>query len=361
LKRAAREAAETHEEALSQARAQQEALFNSMVEGVLVLDAHGRIQLANQALRQLTGATHELRGKTVLEAFRAPGLSELVERAAFERRVSGVEIEWPGLNSRRLQVSASAMAGTDRRPQGMILVFHDLTRIRQLENTRQDFVANVSHELRTPLSLIKGYVETLIDGAKDDPAMSSRFLQTILKHADRLTYLIEDLLTLSQLESGRAALNFQRVELRPSAERVVEDLAGPAAEKGVILRNEVPAGLVAWVDADRMQQVILNLVDNGIKYGRTNGSVEVGARRVDEQTVEMWVKDDGPGIPTESLERIFERFYRVDRARSREQGGTGLGLSIVKHIVQSHGGKVWAKSEPGQGSTFYFTVADRAA
>jgi two-component system, OmpR family, phosphate regulon sensor histidine kinase PhoR len=358
LKRAARDVAEAHDQALAQARAQQDALFNSMIEGVLVLDANGRIQLANQALQQLTGATHELRGKTVLEAFRAPGLSELVQRVSFERCVSGVEIEWPGLSSRCLQVSASVMTSADNRPQGTILVFHDLTRIRQLENTRQDFVANVSHELRTPLSLIKGYVETLIDGAKDDPAMASRFLQTILKHADRLTYLIEDLLTLSQLESGRAALNFQRIELRPAAERVLEDLAGPAREKGVALRNEVPEGLLAWADSNRLQQVIFNLIDNGIKYGRQGGFVEVAARRLDEHTVELWVKDNGPGIPPESLERIFERFYRVDRARSREQGGTGLGLSIVKHIVQSHGGKVWVKSDLGQGSTFFFTVAD---
>ncbi len=358
LKREARAAAEAHDRALAQAQAQQDALFNSMIEGVLVLDATGRIHLANRALQQLTGTTEEIRGKTVLEAFRAPGLNDLVERVSLERSVSGVEIEWPGLSSRCLQVSASALAGTDKRPHGTILVFHDLTRVRQLENTRQEFVANVSHELRTPLSLIKGYVETLIDGAKDDPAVLSRFLQTILKHADRLTYLIEDLLTLSQLESGRAALNFQRTDLRPLVDRVLEDLAGHASEKEITFKNEVPDGLSICADADRLQQVLFNLVDNSIKYGRNSGSVEVSARRVDEQTVEFCVKDNGRGIPPESIERIFERFYRVDRARSREQGGTGLGLSIVKHIVQSHGGKVWVTSDLGQGSTFRFTLVN---
>jgi two-component system phosphate regulon sensor histidine kinase PhoR len=359
LKREARVVAEAHDRALAQVQAQQDALFNSMIEGVLVLDATSRIQLVNQALQQLTGTTEEIRGRTVLEAFRAPALSELVQHVSLARSLSGVEIEWPGLGSRCIQVSASVIAGADQRPERTILVFHDLTRIRQLENTRQEFVANVSHELRTPLSLIKGYVETLIDGAKDDPAVLSRFLHTILKHADRLTYLIEDLLTLSQLESGRAALNFQRIDLRPLAERVLEDLAGHAREKAIALQNEVPDGLVACADSDRLQQVLFNLVDNSIKYGRNGGAVEMAARRVDEQTVELWVRDNGPGIPPESLDRIFERFYRVDRGRSREQGGTGLGLSIVKHIVQSHGGKVWVTSDLGQGSTFFFTIVEK--
>jgi len=350
--------AEAHQRALSQIQAQQDALFNSMTEGVLILDAAGRIQLANQALQKLTGTTDEIRGRTVLEAFRVPDLNDLVQRVGIERCVTGVEIEWSGLHSRCLQVNAAAIVSAELRPQGTILVFHDLTRLRQLENTRQEFVANVSHELRTPLSLIKGYVETLIDGAKDDPAVASRFLQTILKHADRLNYLIEDLLTLSRLESG-ASLNLQRVEIRPIAERVLEDLATHAREKAIFFNDAVPAGLVARADSDRLQQALFNLVDNGIKYGRQGGSVEVGARRVDEETVEVWVSDNGPGIPPESQDRIFERFYRVDRGRSREQGGTGLGLSIVKHIIQSHGGKVWVKSELGQGSTFFFTLVEK--
>jgi two-component system phosphate regulon sensor histidine kinase PhoR len=238
----------------------------------------------------------------------------------------------------------------------MILVFHDLTRLKQLENTRQEFVANVSHELRTPLSLIKGYVETLISGAKDDPGVATRFLQTIEKHADRLTYLIEDLLTISRLESGQVVMNIQKVGLQSVANDVVNDLQSRADDKKVILENQVPAEVMVRADADRIQQVLFNLVDNAIKYGRTDGHVWIGALAVDNRMIEVSVRDNGPGVPPDAIERVFERFYRVDKARSREQGGTGLGLSIVKHIVQSHGGEVWAKSAVGQGTTFLFTL-----
>jgi two-component system phosphate regulon sensor histidine kinase PhoR len=244
-------------------------------------------------------------------------------------------------------------AGTQR---GSILVFHDLTRLKQLESTRQEFVANVSHELRTPLSLIKGFVETLLDGAKNDPELSTRFLHTIEKHTDRLTYLIEDLLTISRLESGQIVMNRHEVGLQEEVAQVIDDLQARAADKNTSLRNEIPADLQARADTDRLQQVLFNLVENAIKYGRTEGTVTIGGKVNEDSKAELWVKDDGPGIPPESKERIFERFYRVDRARSRETGGTGLGLAIVKHIVQAHGGEVWVKSELGQGATFFFTL-----
>jgi two-component system, OmpR family, phosphate regulon sensor histidine kinase PhoR len=228
--------------------------------------------------------------------------------------------------------------------------------LKQLENTRREFVANVSHELRTPLSMIKGYIETLIDGAKDNPEVAGKFLQTIEKHTDRLTYLIEDLLTISQLESGGIILNCELHELRPLVEKVIGDLKSRAAERNISLTNEVPSDLRAQVDLDRLEQVFWNLIDNAVKYGKPEGSVVIGGQKGPSQIV-MWVKDDGPGIPAESRARIFERFYRVDKARSREQGGTGLGLAIVKHVVQCHGGDVWVESEPGQGTTFNFTLA----
>jgi two-component system phosphate regulon sensor histidine kinase PhoR len=347
---------EQQQRTAAQARAQQGALFNSMMEGVLLLEANGRIQLANQALQELLGFSHDILGKTVLEAFRLHELTEVIDRVAREGQVLGFELELPVLNKRCLQVNAAAILDEEKRLQGIMLVFHDLTRLKQLENTRREFVANVSHELRTPLSLIKGYVETLMEGAKDDPAVAPRFLQIIDKHADRLTFLIEDLLTISQLESGQTAMNFQRVELASLTERVLEDLRARANDKSQVLENKVPESLFAKADADRLQQVLFNLVDNAIKYGRTGGRALVAAVAREDGMIEVSVQDDGPGIPAEALERVFERFYRVDRARSREQGGTGLGLSIVKHIVQSHGGEVWAKSEIGQGSTFYFTL-----
>ncbi|MGD0745972.1 MAG: ATP-binding protein, partial [Verrucomicrobiota bacterium] len=239
--------------------------------------------------------------------------------------------------------------------EGTILVFHDLTRLKQLERTREEFVANVSHELRTPLSLIKGYVETLLDGARDNPEVSERFLKIIERNAQRLDLLIQDLLTISALEAGRVKLNLQAVELRPLVEKVLGDLKPPADSKSITLVNQLPE-LTATADADRIEQVLANLVDNAIKYGRARGTVTIGGGKTEEGKVEVFVQDDGPGIPPESLDRVFERFYRVDKARSREQGGTGLGLSIVKHIVQNHGGKVWVNSEPGKGATFFFTL-----
>jgi two-component system phosphate regulon sensor histidine kinase PhoR len=229
-----------------------------------------------------------------------------------------------------------------------------VTRIKQLERTRQEFVANVSHELRTPLSHIKGYTETLLCGAKDDPEVATRFLQTIERNVERLKLLIEDLLTISEIESGRVLLNLQPVPVRASVEKVFDDFRTRAAAKHVALVNEAE-DLTARADQRRLEQVLTNLVDNAVKYGGGDGRVVVGAR-LNDGMVEMYVQDNGPGLPTDSLERVFERFYRVDKARSREQGGTGLGLSIVKHIVQSHGGRVWVESEPGKGAKFFFTL-----
>ncbi|PYJ84225.1 MAG: PAS domain-containing sensor histidine kinase [Verrucomicrobia bacterium] len=342
--------------ALAQAQAQQQALFNSMVEGVLLLDGNGRVRLVNQALEHLFGLKGDIRGRTTMEALRLHELQELVSRVRVEGQVLGFELELPGLDNRCLQVNATGLLDRGGMQQGMILVFHDLTRLKQLENTRQEFVANVSHELRTPLSMIKGYVETLINGAKDDPNVATRFLRTIEKHADRLTYLIEDLLTISRLESGQIVLNLQKVGLRSVAEDVMEDLQSRAGDKKVNLENQVPDDVVVRADADRVQQVIFNLVDNAIKYGRPEGNVWINARLAGGEFAEVSVRDNGPGIPPDSIDRVFERFYRADKARSREQGGTGLGLSIVKHIVQSHGGEVWVESELGRGTSFFFTL-----
>ena len=344
----------------SEKKAQLEALFHSMVEGVLVLDASGRIQLANPSLEQLLGPARDVRGQTILEAFRLQELSALAKRLPEEKIVRGFEMELPGMQERWVEVNAAAVLDGAGTPHGSILVFRDLTRIKQLENTRQEFVANVSHELRTPLSLIKGFVETLLEGAKNDPDLTSRFLKTIEKHTDRLTYLIEDLLTISKLESGEVLLNLQALDLREEIERVKEDLQSRAQEKQIAILNEVPEHSVAKADSDRLQQVFFNLIENAIKYGRTEGHVWISAGvRPKDGMMEVSVRDDGPGIPPEGRERVFERFYRVDRARSRETGGTGLGLAIVKHIVQAHGGEVWMTSGVGEGTTFFFTLKQK--
>jgi len=337
------------------AKAQQQVLFNSMLEGLLLLDRNRRIYLANRAFKNLFGIKTELRGKTIMEALRVRELAELVERVEGAGQVFDYELKLPELSERWLQVNAAAISNSAGEREGTILVFHDLTRLKRLERTREEFVANVSHELRTPLSLIKGYVETLLDGARNNPEVAERFLKIIERNAQRLDLLIQDLLTISALEAGRVKLNLQPVELRPLVEKVMGDLKPPADNKSVTLVNQVPE-LVATADMGRLEQVFANLVDNAIKYGRTQGTVTVGGGKAEDGKIEVFVQDDGPGIPPEALERVFERFYRVDKARSREQGGTGLGLSIVKHIVQNHGGKVWVKSELGKGATFFFTL-----
>jgi two-component system phosphate regulon sensor histidine kinase PhoR len=338
------------------AQAQQQVLFNSMLEGLLLLDGKRRIYLANRAFKNLFGLKTELRGKTVMEALRLHELAELVERVETEGQVFDHELKLPELSGRWLRVNAAVISNSAGEREGTILVFHDVTRLKQLERTREDFVANVSHELRTPLSLIKGYVETLLDGARDNPEVAERFLKIIDRNTQRLDLLIQDLLTISALESGRMKLNLQPVELRSLVEKIFTDLHSRAENKDIKLVNDLPE-FVAHADAHRLEQVLANLVDNAIKYGRTQGTVSIGGRVGDMPgQLEIFVRDDGPGIPTESLDRVFERFYRVDKARSREQGGTGLGLSIVKHIIHNHGGKVWAKSEPGKGATFFFTL-----
>ena len=337
------------------AQAQQRILFDSMLEGLLLLDRSRKIYLVNRAFKNLFGLKTELRGKTIVEALRLHELDELIQRVEAEQQVLDYEIKLPDLNERWLQVNAAVITNAAGERDGTILVFRDLTRLKQLERTREEFVANVSHELRTPLSLIKGYVETLLDGARDNPEVAERFLKIIERNANRLDLLIQDLLTISALESEKIKLNLQPVELRALAGKVLTDLHAKAENKNISLVNDVPE-LTANGDVNRLDQVIANLVDNAIKYGRAQGSVRVGGKKLDDGALEIFVRDDGPGIPPEAIDRVFERFYRVDKARSRDQGGTGLGLSIVKHIVQAHGGEVRVESEPGKGATFFFTL-----
>jgi two-component system, OmpR family, phosphate regulon sensor histidine kinase PhoR len=333
------------------------ALFDRMVEGLIVVDAGGRIRVANRAAAALFGFEPPAVGKTILEATRHHEVAAVVARLEREPEVLGHELRIDSMDTPRfLQVNALALRDAAGASDGAIVVFHDLTRLRQLEGVRQEFVANVSHELRTPLSLIKSATETLLEGGKEDPAALSRFLQIIDKHANRLALLIDDLLLLSTLDSGGLRLNRQPVPFRTTVQDAIDDLQVRASARDVVLVNSVPGSLLTLADNDRMRQVISNLLDNAIKYGREGGRTSVGGRLLPTGRIEIMVVDDGPGIPKDSQERIFERFYRVDKARSREQGGTGLGLAIVKHVVQAHGGDVRLESEPGSGSTFIFTL-----
>jgi two-component system phosphate regulon sensor histidine kinase PhoR len=333
------------------------ALFDRMVEGLIVVDSGGRIRLANRAAAALFGFEGSAVGKTVLEATRHHEVAAVVSRLDRELEVLGYELRIDSMAAPRfLQVNALALRDTSGANDGAILVFHDLTRLRQLEGVRQEFVANVSHELRTPLSLIKSATETLLDGAKDDAAALARFLQIIDKHANRLALLIDDLLLLSTLDSGGLRLNRQPLPFKSTVQDAIDDLQARALSRSATLENLVPASLVVLADNDRMRQVISNLLDNAIKYGREGGKTSVEGHLLPDGRLEIAVVDDGPGIPRDSHSRIFERFYRVDKARSREQGGTGLGLAIVKHVVQAHGGEVRIESELGVGSRFIINL-----
>ncbi len=342
--------------AIDQHRSRLQALLDSMIEGILVLDERRQVALANRAAVQLFGISEPVAGRALLEAVRNHEVSALVGRLENEPAVLGHEIRIEASPPRFLQINAVALRDSAGGAGGAVLVFHDLTRVRELEGLRQEFVANVSHELRTPLSLIKGATETLVDGAKSDAVALDRLLSIIDRHADRLRLLIDDLLLLAKLDSGRVVLNVQPSALRLAVQEVVEDLAMRAKPREIRLLNSVPSGLTAKADPDRLRQVLSNLIDNAIKYGRPAGVVTISGRAVNERFVEVCVKDDGPGIPPEARARVFERFYRVDKARSREQGGTGLGLAIVKHVVQAHGGDVRVESETGQGAAFCFTL-----
>jgi len=231
-----------------------------------------------------------------------------------------------------------------------------ISELKLLEQVRQDFVANVSHELRTPLSNIKGYAETLLDGALEDKENARDFLNIIYKESDRLSKLIDDLLDLSKIESGKMKMTFAPIEFKPIANRVIDVLKKFAVDKSINVIASIPDDLPKLMgDENRITQALLNLVDNAIKYTPINGSVSINAS-LQGKFVRIDVKDTGIGIPKKDIPRIFERFYRVDKARSRELGGTGLGLSIAKHLIQSHGGDIQVISSPSKGSTFTFTV-----
>ena len=257
---------------------------------------------------------------------------------------------------RRLQVNALPLRlAADE--VGVVMVLHDITELRRLEQVRTEFVANVSHELRTPLTAIHGYLETLLAGALEEGANARRFLQIVFRHTERLGRLLDDLTDLSNIELGRVSLTLAPTRLDEVVESVLA-IIGPKAESGrVRLGRELPSGLPpVLADRDRLAQILINLVDNAVKYTAEGGRVMVGARAVEGGRVEVSVADTGVGIPPADLPRITERFYRADKARSRELGGTGLGLAIVKHLVLAHGGELAIESEPEQGTTVRFTL-----
>jgi two-component system phosphate regulon sensor histidine kinase PhoR len=332
-----------------------EAVLLSMCEGTMVVDKNSAIILMNEVLLRLFHVDADPTGRKPLEVIRNIEIQEIIDQVFATRlSVAYKEITVHLEGDKTMQVFAAPVL-RGRELDGAVLVFHDITELRRLENVRRDFVANVSHEIRTPLTSIKGYTETLLDGALEDKSNARDFLKIIGADADRLVQLVDDLLDLAKIESGNLALKFVPVPLAGVIDRIIAGLKGQGERKSVALRRELPEDLRVHADEASIAQVFLNLLDNGIKYNREGGTVTVSARPEGER-VRVDVSDTGIGIPEEDLPRIFERFYRVDKARSRQLGGTGLGLAIVKHIIQAHGGEVSVRSELQKGSTFSFTL-----
>jgi two-component system phosphate regulon sensor histidine kinase PhoR len=329
-----------------------ESLLDQMIEALIAIDAGGNVRLANPAAARLFGFSLPAAGRSLLEVARHHELATIVGRLAGGETVRDHEFLIEGTPPRHVRVNAVILPGKG----GALLVFRDETELRRLEANRRDFVANVSHELRTPLSMIKGAVENLQDGATEDPAVATKFLEIIDRNAGRLGLLIEDLLLLSELDSGRVNLKLQDVQLREAAAETIDDLMPTAAKRGVTIANEVHGDFAVRADPLRLKQILSNLVENGIRHGHEDGVVRVTASPGADGWLRVAVSDDGPGVPEAARERIFERFFRVDKARARNRGGTGLGLSIVKNLVLAHGGEVRVDSAPDGGSVFSFTL-----
>ena len=344
---------------LEQERAKVTAILDGMVEGVVAVDGHEHVLVMNERARAIFGLG-AMRGerKPFLEVIRNVELHELFRdsRAGSPGLVLRREVRLAAPAGRVLEVQALPLAlGGDE--WGLVMVLHDVTELRRLEDVRTEFVANVSHELRTPLTAIHGYLETLLEGALEEPEHARKFLEIVFRHTERLGRLISDLAELSNIELGRITLALAPTPLGEVVDSVVAIIGPRAARGGVRLASTVPPGLVAvTADHDRLFQILINLVDNAVKYTPRGGDVRIGAEPIAGDRVEVTVTDTGIGIPRSDLPRITERFYRVDKARSRELGGTGLGLAIVRHLVLAHGGELAIESELDQGTTVRFTL-----
>lgn len=339
---------------LSNLAAEQRAILLSMIEGVLVIDRQGLVRTINRAALDFLEVTDpQVEGLRYSELFQHPELERFFARALMLQIFGPLTVSVGSKEERVLEIQATPLQATEGVEPGVLFVMYDITRIQRLESVRKDFVANVSHELRTPVTSIKGFVETLLEGAKDDPEACARFLGIISRQADRLNAIFNDLLTLSRLEAGGdgVEIEMQELSLVELVQGAIDDCIHRAREKQMTIELSGSRECLVRVHATLLQQALVNLIDNAIKYSDPDRPVRVELRRGGD-SVEIAVIDRGPGIEQRHLARLFERFYRVDQGRSRQLGGTGLGLSIVKHIVNVHGGKVSVDSTVGQGSVF---------
>lgn len=348
-------------EALQEEKAKVEAAFSSALDGVLILDSQGRIETVNRGMWTMIGERYrDIVGKTPLEAFRNLGLQKALDQYRTHGTPVSQEIELGEGEPVMLDVSITPVRGVDAADGKTMLVFHDLTRLKKLERMRVDFVANVTHEIKTPLTAILGYVETLQEGAIEDRETAKKFLSTISRHAERLNRLVEDLLTISNTELGEIHFSFESVALSGIVQSVLHMVQQKAGEKNIRIASAISEDLpLLRADRDRLSQVLINVLDNAVKFTPEGGTVSLSAAPAAGYEVVVKIADTGIGIPRDEIPRLGERFYRVDKTRSRELGGTGLGLSIVKHLMTAHKGRMEIESQLGRGTTvsLYFPAA----
>src|SRR6059058_1707667 len=344
---------------VSKDAAEVRAVLTALTDGLLVVDSAQHILICNPAFEQLYGQSHIATGTALLDIVRDSDVIEPIRAALDQARARVAEVTAP---DRKKQLQLTAVPITQNgEASGVVAVFHDISRLKQADEIRRDFVANVSHELRTPLSIFHGNLETLLEAGDLDENETRHIYEVMKRHSDRLNLLVNDLLSLARLESKEANLQLAEIKLRDFLESVTRDWAKRLAGKNLRLQLEVPDNFpTVRADERRLEEVVHNLLDNAVKYSHQNGRILIQARAPDQEVV-LSVRDEGVGIAANDLPRIFERFYRADRARSRELGGTGLGLSIVKHIAQLHGGRVEAESTLGQGTTIRLILPKRVA
>lgn len=334
--------------------ARREAILSGMAEGVLAVDQEMRITFSNEAFARVIGASGPIRERTpLLEVARDAGLLDMLSEVLISDKPQKRRLELSAAEGRSFEVQATPLSASSRR--GAIAVLHDITDLERLEKVRRDFVANVSHELRTPLTSIRGYAETLLEGALEDPANNRKFLEIIKAQAARLNNIASDLLVLSELESGKSA-EMERLSVPSVLESALHTVESEARVREVQIVCHQVEDLCVVGSKIRLEQALVNLLDNAIKFNRPSGQVRVEVMRATDGQVRITVADTGIGIPSDDLSRIFERFYRVDKARSRAVGGTGLGLSIVKHVLERMNGRITVASELGRGSVFSITL-----
>ncbi len=339
-------------QALQSEQGKLSAVLEQMTDGVIIVDSDERIELINPAAEKIFNTSaHQAQGNSATEILRVHQWINLLHTSQKEGKEQAQSLEIPG---KKTFLQGIAIPLGEALPGHTLLLFQDLTRIRRLETTRQDFISNISHELRTPLASLKALTETLQTGALEDPGAAKKFLSRIETEVDTLAQLIAELLELSRIESGQVPLDLEEVSVISLVDDAVDRMRAQAKRRQISIKQDIPPHLPSVrVDPRRIDQVLVNLIHNAVKFSKPGQNIQVGARIEDDQII-FFVEDHGMGIPPRDLPRIFERFYKSDQART--SGGTGLGLAISKHLIEAHEGKIWAESELDQGSTFYFSL-----